>query len=81
MGKADKLSYATDLGLDVVKRILELGVDPTNPRVLGHVKDTALTIVGLQVKVDQERLRASRAGDGGSLEDFYFNRETSDGSS
>ena len=66
LSKADKLSYATDLGLDVVKKILELGVDPANPRVLGHVKDTALAIVGLQVKVDQERLRASRAGDGGS---------------
>jgi hypothetical protein len=70
MTKGEKLSFATDLGLDVVKAILELGVDPSNPKVLNIVKETALTVVSTQVKVDQEKMRAAREA-GGSLQEFY----------
>jgi hypothetical protein len=57
MTKAEKLSHNADLGLDVVKSILELGVDPRDPKILGFVKDTALTIIGQQIRVDEEERR------------------------
>jgi hypothetical protein len=71
MTKAEKLSANTDMSLDVTRQILELGVDPSDPKVLGHVKDTALTLIGQQIRLDSERLRGSRAEGGGSLDEFY----------
>ena len=59
--KADKLSRATELALDIVQQILELGVDPSDVKLLAQVKDTALTIISQQIRVDEGRLRESSA--------------------
>jgi hypothetical protein len=48
LSHADKFSKATELALDIVHRILALQVDPDNVRLLTLVKNTALTIIGLQ---------------------------------
>jgi hypothetical protein len=52
MSKAEKLSKAADLALDAARQILELGVDPSDPRLLQIVKDTALSVIAQQVRVD-----------------------------
>jgi hypothetical protein len=78
MTKAEKLSANTDLSLDVTRQILELGVDPSDPKVLGHVKDTALTLIGQQIRLDSERLRTSRAEGGGRLDEFYRSLDASE---
>jgi hypothetical protein len=70
MSKGEKLAANTDLALDVTRQILELGVDVGDPRVLGHVKDTALTIIGQQIRIEAERLRAPPAR-GGGVQEFY----------
>ena len=70
MSKGEKLAANTDLALDVTRQILELEVDAGDPRVLGHVKDTALTIIGQQIRIEAERLRAPPAR-GGGLQEFY----------
>jgi len=70
MSKGEKLAANTDLALDVTRQILELGVDASDPRVLGHVKDTALTIIGQQIRIEAERLRAPPAR-GSGVQEFY----------
>ena len=60
MSKGEKLSAAADMALDIAKAILELGVDARDPKILGHVKETALTLISQQMKVDQEKFRAAR---------------------
>jgi hypothetical protein len=57
MTKAEKLSFAVDLGLDVARRILELDVDPDNVRLLAQQKDVALTLISQQIRVDEGGLR------------------------
>jgi hypothetical protein len=59
--KADKLSKATELALDIVQQILELGVDPADVKLLAQVKDTALSVISQQIRVDEGRLRESSA--------------------
>jgi hypothetical protein len=55
--KAERLSGATDMALGIVERILQLGVTPDNLKLLALVKDTALTIIGQQIRVDESRMR------------------------
>jgi hypothetical protein len=57
LGKGEKLSAVVDLGLDVAKKILELDVDPDNVRLLAQIKDTALSVISQQIRVDEGRLR------------------------
>ena len=52
MTKAEKLSRATDLALDCARQILELGIDPKDVKLLAQVKDTALTIISQQIRLD-----------------------------
>jgi len=59
--KADKLSRATELALDIVQQILELGVDPADVKLLAQVKDCALSVISQQIRVDEGRLRESSA--------------------
>ena len=57
--KAQKLSSNADLSLDVTRRILELGVDPRDPKTLALVKDVALSTIAMQIKVEQGKLSPS----------------------
>jgi hypothetical protein len=57
LSKSEKLSAVVDLGLDVAKKILELDVDPDNVRLLAQIKDTALSVISQQIRVDEGRLR------------------------
>jgi hypothetical protein len=59
--KAEKLAANVDLGLDIVRRILELGVDASDPKVLGHVKDTALTAISQLIRINEGQLRSATA--------------------
>jgi hypothetical protein len=58
MTKAERLSAATDLGLGIVREILQLGVDPDNPKLLKIVQETALSTISQQIRVDEAKLRA-----------------------
>jgi hypothetical protein len=64
LSKAEKLSRATDLALGIVKDILELGVDPSDVKLLAQVKDTALTIISQQIRVDEGGLRSPQSAVG-----------------
>jgi hypothetical protein len=68
MSKSEKLSAVVDLGLDVAKKILELDVDPDNVRLLAQIKDTALTVISQQIRVDEHKLRP--ASDDGRMPAF-----------
>jgi hypothetical protein len=37
--------------------ILETPIDPSDPKTFAHVKDTALTIIGHQVRVNEMQMR------------------------
>jgi hypothetical protein len=56
MTEAERLKYNTNLALTATKTILELEVDPTNLKLLGHIKDTALQTISQQIKVDERQL-------------------------
>jgi len=56
LSKGEKLSANTDLSLDVTRRILELGVDASDPKTLAMVKDVALSTIAMQIKVEQGKL-------------------------
>lgn len=63
--KADRLSDLADMGLEQSRRILAIDVDPSdlsreNLKLMSIVSNVALTVLSTQVKVDSERLRASR---------------------
>jgi len=58
---AEKLDTLTGMGLDKTREILELPCDPENLKLLSIQKDAALSIASMQVKVDENRLRARRA--------------------
>ena len=58
MTKAEKLSAATELALDNVRQILELGINPEDVKLLAQVKDTALTIISQQIRIEESALRA-----------------------
>ena len=60
MTKAEKLSAATELALDNVKQILELGINPEDVKLLAQVKDTALTIISQQIRIEENVLRPPR---------------------
>ena len=60
MTKAEKLSAATELALDNVKQILELGINPEDVKLLAQVKDTALTIISQQIRIEENELKAPR---------------------
>jgi hypothetical protein len=60
MTKAEKLSAATELALDNVRAILELGIDAGDVKLLAQVKDTALTIISQQIRIEENDLRAPR---------------------
>jgi hypothetical protein len=60
MTKAEKLSAATDLALGIVHQILELGIDARDVKLLSQVKDTALSIISQQIRVDEGGLRPDR---------------------
>jgi hypothetical protein len=62
MSEGEKLGVATGLALDIVKEILALGVDPTDPKMVGHVKDVALHVISMKIRVDESRMRQP-AGD------------------
>src|SRR6516165_12568476 len=57
MTKAEKLSVATELALDNVRQILELGITPEDVKLLAQVKDTALTIISQQIRIEENVLR------------------------
>jgi hypothetical protein len=69
--KAERLGSATDDALEVVQRILALGVDPTDPRVLAIVKDTALTVISVPARLDAAAL-AAQSGALSGLDDDQF---------
>ena len=60
MTKAEKLSAATELALDNVRQILELGITPEDVKLLAQVKDTALTIISQQIRIEENVLRPPR---------------------
>jgi hypothetical protein len=62
MSDGEKLGVATGLALDIVKEILALGIDPTNPKMVGHVKDAALHVISLKIRVDESRMRQPPEG-------------------
>ena len=50
--KAEKLGAVTNVALDIAREILALGVDPSDTRILQIVKDTALSVISNQIRVD-----------------------------
>jgi hypothetical protein len=52
LSRAEKLERASDLGLNRAYEILQLGVDPLNPKVLAIVQNTALTIISRQIAIE-----------------------------
>ena len=67
--KAERLSAATDTALEVATEILALGVDPADPRILAIVKDTALSIIATQARLDAAQLAAASGGIAGLDDD------------
>jgi len=57
--KAQKLAAAADLALDAAYKILQLGVDPADPKLLAIIKDTALSVISHQIRVDTAALSAT----------------------
>ena len=51
--QAERLAANADRALDVTRQILELPVDPDNPKLLGHIKEVALTVIGQQIRVSE----------------------------
>jgi hypothetical protein len=54
--KAEKLQQAADLSLDTARKILELGVDPSDPKLLALVRNTAIDIINAQIRVEATQL-------------------------
>ena len=72
MSKAEKLGRATELALDCVRDILELGIDPSDAKTLAIVKDTALNIISQQIRLDalkELHARGDAAADNGRAEE------------
>jgi hypothetical protein len=67
--KAEKLGAVTDVALDIAREILALGVDPSDTRILQIVKDTALSVISNQIRVDTAVLTASVASPAGLTEE------------
>ena len=65
------MAHNADLALGLVHELLSLPFDPTNLRLLGHQKDTALTIISQQIRIEAERLREARPARGASVREFY----------
>ena len=72
--KAERLSAATDTALEVATEILALGVDPTDARILAIVKDTALSIIATQARLDAAQLAAASGGLGSLADDDLDSR-------
>jgi hypothetical protein len=53
MSRGEKLEANATDALTITARILRLGVDPTNTKLLAIVKDTALSLIGYQIRVEQ----------------------------
>jgi hypothetical protein len=70
LSRGEKLSSNADLSLDVTRRILELGVDPSDPKTLALVKDVALSTIGFQLKAETARLPGATGKPSGG--DFEF---------
>jgi hypothetical protein len=61
VGRAERLEKLVDKALERVDEILELPFDAADenfPRVLSAVKDTAINVVNLQLKADENHFRA-----------------------
>ena len=72
LNKAEKLGRATELALDCVREILELGIDPSDAKTLSIVKDTALNIISQQIRLDalkELHARSDAAADNGRAEE------------
>jgi hypothetical protein len=50
--RAEKLERAADLGLDRAFEILQLGVNPLDPKILAIVQNTALTVISRQIAIE-----------------------------
>ena len=44
------------MALDCARQILELGVDPSDPKLLSIVKETALSVIAAQIRLDELRM-------------------------
>jgi hypothetical protein len=53
MTQAERLAANADRALEVTRQILELPVDPDNPKLLAHIKEVALTVIGQQIRVSE----------------------------
>ena len=72
LNKAERLGRATELALDCVREILELGIDPSDAKTLSIVKDTALNIISQQIRLDalkELHARSDAAADNGRAEE------------
>ena len=78
MSRGERMAHNADLALGLVHELLSLPFDPTNLRLLGHQKDTALTILSQQIRIEAERLREPQTR-GGSVHEFYQRYEDGDG--
>ena len=78
MSRGERMAHNADLALGLVHELLSLPFDPENLRLLAHQKDTALTILSQQIRIEAERLREPRAR-GGSVHEFYRRYEDGDG--
>ena len=67
--KAEKLGDVTNVALDIAREILALGVDPSDPKILQIVKDTALSVISNQIRVDTAVLAASVSSPAGLTEE------------
>jgi hypothetical protein len=56
---SSRLATLTGKSLDTIKTILDMPAEPGNLKLLSIKKDAALSILGAQIKVDDQRLRAS----------------------
>jgi hypothetical protein len=70
MSRGERMARNADLALGLVHELLSLPFDPTNLKLLAHQKDTALTILSQQIRIEAERLREPQAR-GQSIRDFY----------
>jgi hypothetical protein len=68
--KAEKLGEATDKSLDRVLAFLDQDIDPQDdPKLYSLQMNTALTVIGIQVRVDNAALAASVLSPAGLTED------------
>lgn len=57
---SEKLATLTDMSLDKIRAIVSLPLDTENMKLMSVQKDAAISMLTVQTRVDENRLRARR---------------------